>query len=126
MLLFIRTEGGNKKRNHYDAEVSKLLFYKYTLMIYSYNFNFNGLTFSSVIKFSKEKVILPNGIVHPSSDMTKEEFLKGLMLVSHDQLRIQKSLQANQPFKVERRRRTGNPKYSTNGFVKVNDVVRVI
>lgn len=60
--------------------------------------------------------------VHPSTLVKKDDFLDGLGLMSQEALQMKK-LQSG---KVERRRRTANtnPKYSSNGFLKFDDLVK--
>jgi len=59
----------------------------------------------------------------PTTHMTQEEFLKNLGLISQAALQ----LHLNTPKKVERRRRavTANPKYTSNGFVEISQIVSI-
>ena len=51
--------------------------------------------------------------------MEQEEFLKGFGLITHESLKSQSETK-----RVERRRRTtANPKYNTNGFVDLSQIV---
>jgi len=77
---------------------------------------------SSISVNSIVAIVIPlreREIVHPSVIMTKEEYLKCLGLVSIESLKSQPEVK-----RVERRRRTtANPKYNTNGFVELRQLV---